>query len=104
MSLEYWFMFPISVLIAALFLLPSDVLKGVLGVGLFAIATRFLRSPEPDDLATADKGIQAHQAKDPQTCITSTAGETFCYTVANRTEGRLLSGIGALLSVWFPPA
>lgn len=76
--------------------IPSDVLKGILGVGLFAIAASFLRSPAPTDLKRLDADIQAHPGKAPQTCITSTAGETFCYTVDNRTEGRLLSGIGAL--------
>jgi len=76
--------------------IPGDVLKGILGVGLFAIATSFLQSPEPESLAALDQEIKHHQGKEPQTCLTSAAGETFCYTVANRTEGRLLSGIGAL--------
>lgn len=76
--------------------IPGDVLKGILGVGLFAIATSFLRSPEPEALTVMDQDIKAHQDKEPQTCITSTTGETYCYTVVNRTEGRLLSGIGAL--------
>jgi len=76
--------------------IPGDVLKGILGVGLFAIATSFLQSPEPESLAALDHDIKHHQGKEPQTCLTSAAGETFCYTVANRTEGRLLSGIGAL--------
>ncbi|MGF1566532.1 MAG: hypothetical protein ACFCVD_00405 [Nodosilinea sp.] len=56
-----------------------------------------MRSPEPADIKQLDHAIQAHPGKSPQTCITSTAGETFCYTVANRTEGRLLSVIGAQL-------
>lgn len=76
--------------------IPGDVLKGILGVGLFAIATSFLRSPEPEALTVMDQDIKEHQDKEPQTCITSATGETYCYTVANRTEGRLLSGIGAL--------
>ena len=76
--------------------IPGDVLKGILGVGLFAIATSFLRSPEPEALTAMDLDIKEHQDKEPQTCITSATGETYCYTVANRTEGQLLSGIGAL--------
>lgn len=76
--------------------IPSEVLKGILGVGLFAIATSFLRSPEPDDLTALDQDIKEHQDAEPQTCVTSTAGDTYCYTVAHRTEGRLLSGVGAL--------
>lgn len=76
--------------------IPGDVLKGILGVGLFAISTSFLRSPEPEALTVMDQDIKKHQDKEPQTCITAATGETYCYTVANRTEGRLLSGIGAL--------
>jgi uncharacterized membrane protein YfcA len=60
--------------------ISSDVLKGILGVGLFAIATSFLRSPEPTDFKRLDADIQAHLGNPPQTFITSTAGETFCYT------------------------
>ena len=68
--------------------IPGDVLKGILGVGLFAIATSFLRSPEPEALTAMDLDIKEHQDKEPQTCITSATGETYCYTVANRTEGQ----------------
>ena len=77
-------------------LIPADALKAMLGVGLFVIATSFLRSPEPATLEILDKEIKIHQNSIPQTCITSRNGETFCYTVANRTEGRLLISIGAL--------
>ncbi|OIP68421.1 MAG: permease [Oscillatoriales cyanobacterium CG2_30_44_21] len=77
-------------------LIPADALKAMLGVGLFVIASSFLRSPEHQDLELLDKDIKTHQSRTPQTCITSSDGETVCYTVANRTEGRLLIGIGAL--------
>jgi len=76
-------------------IIPADVLKGILGVGLFAIASSFLRSPEPATVKLLDKDIKAHNSF-PQTCITTNAGETFCYTISNRTEGRLLIGIGGL--------
>ncbi len=76
--------------------IPSDILKGILSAGLFAIASSFLQSPEPESLDSFDRDIAEHQEKEPQTCITTTAGETFCYTITNRTEGRLLIGIGGL--------
>lgn len=76
--------------------IPSDILKGILSAGLFAIASSFLQSPEPESLDSLDRDIAEHQEKEPQTCITTTAGETFCYTITNRTEGRLLIGIGGL--------
>ncbi|WP_071516123.1 sulfite exporter TauE/SafE family protein [Geitlerinema sp. PCC 9228] len=78
--------------------IPDDVLKAILGVGLFAIASSFLRTPEPESetVAQIDRDIFQQQDKEPQTCITANTGETFCYTVANRTEGRFLIGIGSL--------
>ncbi|MBE9192397.1 sulfite exporter TauE/SafE family protein [Gloeocapsopsis crepidinum LEGE 06123] len=76
-------------------MIPADVLKGILSVGLFAIASSFLRSPEPATVKLLDKDIKSHHNA-PQTCITTKAGETFCYTIGNRTEGRLLIGIGGL--------
>jgi len=76
--------------------IPEAVLKGILGVGLFAIAASFLRTPNIDELGLLDPDINGHHPAHSQTCITSAKGHTFCYTVANRTEGRLLAGIGAL--------
>lgn len=78
--------------------IPDDVLKAILGVGLFAIASSFLKTPEPESetVAQIDRDIFQQQDKEPQTCITANTGETFCYTVANRTEGRFLIGIGSL--------
>lgn len=80
--------------------IPSDVLKGILGVGLLAIAVSFLgasdpRHPEPQE-APQEAEIQPPPDPSPQTCITAATGETLCYTVANPTEGRLLAGLGAL--------
>ncbi len=77
-------------------LIPPEALKAMLGVGLFVIADSFLRSPETRDIKLLDRDIQSHQTNHPQTCITSRDGQSFCYTVANHTEGRLLIGIGAL--------
>ncbi len=86
--------------------IPDDVLKAILGVGLFAIASSFLKTPElalsdvegseSETVAQIDRDIFQQQDKEPQTCITANTGETFCYTVANRTEGRFLIGIGSL--------
>ena len=66
MSFEYWFLFPISVLIATI-AMASGIEGATFFTPLFII------------------GI-----------VTSAEGETFFYIVANRTEGQLLSGIGAL--------
>jgi uncharacterized membrane protein YfcA len=75
---------------------PGEVLKGILGVGLFAIAISFLRSPQPADVVEIDQDIKTHQDNEPQTCITDATDNTYCYTITHPTEGRLLAGLGAL--------
>jgi uncharacterized membrane protein YfcA len=77
-------------------MIPDDILKGILGVGLFAIASSFLSSPEPATVKLLDRDIEEHHSRATQTCITTTVGETFYYTIRNRTEGRLLISIGGL--------
>ena len=84
--------------------IPSDVLKGILGVGLLAIAVSFLgaaASSPPGQQAVSQAVPQGADSPTqptpiPQTCITAATGETLCYTVTNPTEGRVLSGLGAL--------
>lgn len=76
--------------------ISDEVLKGILAVGLFVIASSFLRSPDVEILKDLDDDIQDHLRSEPQTCLTANNGETFCYTVANPTEGRLLASIGSL--------
>ena len=78
-------------------IIPANVLKGILAVGLFVIATSFLKSPDQHTLELLDEDIKtAQEEKEPQTCITDKNGKTYCYTICNRTEGRLLASIGAL--------
>ncbi len=76
--------------------ISDEVLKGILAVGLFVIASSFWRSPDAEILKDLDDDIQDHLRSEPQTCLTANNGETFCYTVANPTEGRLLASIGSL--------
>lgn len=76
--------------------IPSDILKAILSVGLLVIATSFLRSPEEDTIELLDQKNTQFESKTPQTCITANTGETFCYRISNRTEGRLLTTIGGL--------
>ncbi|AFZ48951.1 sulfite exporter TauE/SafE family protein [Dactylococcopsis salina] len=76
--------------------IPSDILKTILSVGLFVIATSFLRSPQEETVELLDKNNTNFENKEPETCITANTGETFCYTISDRTEGRLLISIGGL--------
>jgi uncharacterized membrane protein YfcA len=72
-------------------------LKVILGVGLFAVAVSFLRAPEHKDVVLMDEAIdQEYGGEKAETCLTTAQGEQVCYTVCNRTEGRLIAGIGGL--------
>ncbi len=77
--------------------LDADFLKTVLGMGLFAVALSFLRSPESGDVGKADATIQAEYGGDKsETCLVTAEGEEIRYTVCNRNEGRFIAGIGGL--------
>ncbi|NIR47699.1 sulfite exporter TauE/SafE family protein [candidate division KSB1 bacterium] len=81
---------------AASFVEPV-ILKVILGVGLFVVAMSFLRSPKQEDIAWLESGIQDEYGDEKaETCLTTSDGEEICYTVCNRTEGRLIAGVGAL--------
>ncbi|AUC61209.1 hypothetical protein AA637_08555 [Cyanobacterium sp. HL-69] len=78
-------------------IIPADVLKGILAVGLFVIATSFLKSPDKHTLELLDEDIKnIQEKKELQTCITDKNNKTYYYTIYNGTEGRLLASIGAL--------
>lgn len=77
--------------------IPADILKTILGVGLFAVALSFLRAPDHGDMALIDDDIRAKNgAGQGETCLVAATGEEIWYTVCNKNEGRLISGIGAL--------
>lgn len=74
-----------------------DILKTVLGVGLFAVAASFLRSPEHKDVEWLDAAIREEYGGDnARTSLVTASGEEIRYTVCNRTEGRLIAGLGGL--------
>ncbi|WP_159785422.1 sulfite exporter TauE/SafE family protein [Sodalinema gerasimenkoae] len=70
--------------------IPDDILKGILAVGLLAIAASFLRPPTSPH--TTKQALDSL----PQTGLTSRQGQTFYYRIGNYGEGRLLASIGAL--------
>lgn len=77
--------------------IEPDILKVVLGVGLFAVALSFLRVPEHRDVVRMDEAIDdEYGGEKAETCLMTAEGEQLCYTVCNRTEGRLISGVGGL--------
>ncbi len=75
----------------------ADILKTILGMGLLVVAVSFLRSPGPKDIVRADDAIEdEYGGEKSETCLTTSGGETICYTVCNRTEGRTIAGVGGL--------
>ena len=73
----------------------ADILKVILGMGLFAVAVSFLRAPDDEMEATLED--MAHEDPDEaETCLVTAEDEEICYTVCNTTEGRLISGIGGV--------
>ncbi|MGC9346682.1 MAG: sulfite exporter TauE/SafE family protein [Anaerolineae bacterium] len=74
-----------------------EILKTILGVGLFAVALSFLRAPDHTDIVHLDAAILDEYGGDlAETHIYTADGEDIHYKVCNRTEGRLIAGIGGL--------
>jgi uncharacterized membrane protein YfcA len=78
-------------------LIESIYLMIILGVGLFVVALSFLRQPKHKEIIQMDKQIAVeYGGKNAQTVLIAADGEEIRYKVCNRTEGMILSGIGAL--------
>jgi uncharacterized membrane protein YfcA len=78
-------------------LVEPDILKAILGVGLFTLAARSLRRPQRKAVQQLDASIEEeYGGRSGQTCLVTADGQEICYTVCNRTEGRLVAAVGAL--------
>jgi len=76
---------------------PADILKTILGMGLIAIAVAFLRTPEKKEVERLDDVIEEEYGGEKgETCLVTREGKEICYTVCNRTEGRLIAGVGGM--------
>ncbi len=76
---------------------PPEALKAMLGLALLAVALSFLKSPDHGEVARLDGHIgQDFPPERARTCLRAADGEEICYTVCNRTEGGLISGVGGL--------
>jgi len=66
-------------------------------MGLFAVAIAFLRAPEHREVELLDHAVeQEYGGEKSETCLITSEGEEIRYTVCNRTEGRLIAGVGGL--------
>lgn len=69
------------------------ILKVMLGMGLLVVAVSFLRAPGAATAAQLNE-LATESSETAETCLTTARGEEICYTVCNKAEGQLLSGIG----------
>jgi len=77
--------------------IDPKILKAILGVGLFAIAVSFLRTPDEKHVLLLDRAIEEEYGEGKgKTCLTASGGERICYTVCNRFEGVATAGLGGL--------
>lgn len=77
--------------------IAPEILKTILGMGLFAIAISFLRTPEPAEIQELDRQITATTTPETgTTCLITRNGEKIYYRVCNQLEGGIISGIGGL--------
>ena len=75
---------------------PS-ILKVILGMGLFAVALSFLRTPEHEEVDRMDDVIdEEYGGEKAETFLVTAEGEEIRYKVCNPNEGRLIAGTGAL--------
>jgi len=77
--------------------IPSEFLKVILGVGLLAIAVSFLKAPDHKEVEALNGAIQKeYGGEKAETCLITREGEEIRYTICNRTQGRLIAGLGGL--------
>lgn len=77
--------------------IDPGILKAILGIGLFAVATSFLRTPDKKRVSLLDRAIKEEYGEGKsRTCVTTADGERICYTVCNRFEGMATTGLGGL--------
>ncbi len=70
--------------------IPAELLKGILGVGLLAIATSFFK-PSPEAI-----NPQCSAPGEMDRSLTAASGEVFSYRLRQVKEGQILAGLGAL--------
>jgi uncharacterized protein len=79
-------------------IIPSFILKLLLGGGLIAIALSFLKSPDNHTVKALDTEIERLYPKNKaETTLITADGEEISYTVCNKVQGGVFGGIGALL-------
>ena len=71
-----------------------DILRAILGMGLLAVAFSLLRAPDPASLEVVDRDVSTKDKDSKNSCVTSAAGETFCYAVPSKLVGGIVASVG----------
>ncbi len=71
-----------------------DILRAILGMGLLAVAFSLLRAPDPASLEVVDRDVPPKDKESKSSCVTSAAGETFCYAVPSKWVGGIVASVG----------
>ncbi len=71
--------------------IPTIALKAIFGLGLLAIGAVFLFVPVPSRLQETNVPSDKAERR-----LVTAQGEEICYTVCNRAEGLLMSGVGGV--------
>ena len=71
-----------------------NILRGLFGVGLLAVAFGLLTAPVPPSAEELERQLDTQADAGPITSVTSAAGETFRYRVGNKTIIRWVSAVG----------
>jgi len=93
------FSMPMAMLgvVAANYVNP-DILKGLLGVGLLAVAFSLLRAPNPANAEGDAKELATEDEPEAASSLTSAAGETFYYTIRSKRLGAFFAVIGGFFT------
>lgn len=77
-------------------IIDGNFLKLALSLGLLAIGINFLRVPSHEKVAELDQIAKEQPTPGSKSCLITAEGEEICYEVCNRTEGRVIAGVGSL--------
>ncbi len=75
-----------------------NILKAVLGMGLFAVAYSLLRSPALENVEGTDQQIENENNAGSMRSLTSADGEQFCYTIRNKWMGAVVATVGGFFT------
>ena len=75
-----------------------NILRAILGMGLFVVAYSLLRSPALENVEGTDQQIENENKAGSMRSLTSADGEQFCYTIRNKWMGAVVATVGGFFT------